>query len=413
MADNVWNNSQANNDGNDPLNWSLGWVPKAGDDALFNATSVANCNVNTSNIVSDTLTVTSAYSGVLSLGTVRNWRVTSAVGMDIDGSVSVEVTAFLYPHTGTALNIRSGCDIYGLGKIYVYNASIPVFESGGRVRCSEILFSYNSTPRTIVAGNYETRLRFERDTWRFLAGSFTIETLELDPGDANVTLDLATNNPTITITGDWVIDIDAATNASLSASSNAITLQGDLIDEITGGGTFTADSQNLTLSGTANQSIDGCGGTWGTIVVNKTAGTVTLTGTLTCGAFTGTDGGLDLDGETLTASGAIALASGFEVIDGVESGYVAAGSTIDCDTFDADGVDLQGAATWYLNCTTSGSIANATITNCDASGGVEVDATDNCVDGGGNDNIDFGAIPLPLINGGLINAGLIGGGLIQ
>jgi hypothetical protein len=200
----------------------------------------------------------------------------------------------------------------------------------------------------------------------------------------------------------------------LDASSNAITLQGNLIDEIVGGGTLTADSQDLTLSGTANQSIDGCGGTWGTVTENKTAGTVTLTGALTCGAFTGTDGDLNLNGQTLTASGAVALASGFGVIDGIESGYVAAGSTIDCDTFDADGVDLQGAGAWYLNCTTSGTLHNLTITNCDASGGVEIDATDNCVDGGGNDNIDFGAgVCLPLINGGLINAGLIGGGLIR
>ncbi|MHC4372173.1 MAG: hypothetical protein ACYSW8_31600, partial [Planctomycetota bacterium] len=138
---------------------------------------------------------------------------------------------------------------------------------------------------------------------------------------------------------------------------------------------------------TANQSIDGCGGTWGYAKIDKTAGTVTLTGTLTCGSFRLADGDLDLNGQTLIVSSPCTLTSGSTVAD-------PAGSTINCDTFTADGNDLIGTATWYLNCTTSGSIANATITNCDASGGVEVDATDNCVDGGGNSNIDFGAVAL-------------------
>ncbi|MHC4704638.1 MAG: hypothetical protein ACYTFQ_29170 [Planctomycetota bacterium] len=393
MANNVWNNSQANNDGNDPLNWSLGWVPKAGDDALFNATSVADCNINTASIVCDNLTVTSAYSGTLSLGAARSWRVTGGV-IDIDGNVSLGSVAYLYVHTGTSLNIRSNADISGIGYLYVYNGDIPIFEAGGRVRCGWIECAYNFASKTIAAGTYETLIRMDFGTWAFGAGSFTVDNLELFPNSGAVTLDLGTNNPTVTILGDFTIDINGANNAVIAASSNAIVLQGDLIDEITGGGTFTADSQDLTLSGTANQSIDGCGGTWGTIVVNKTAGTVTLTGTLTCGAFTGTDGTLDFAGETLTASGAVSLADGFGVIDGIEAGYIAAGSTVNCDTFTADNVDLVGSATWYLNCTTSGTLHNLTITNCDASGGVEIDATDNCVDGGGNSNIDFGAVAL-------------------
>jgi hypothetical protein len=301
MAANTWNNSQANNDGNDPLNWSLGWVPKAGDTMRFDGgVSNADC-VFTADIAPDSCE-TSSYTGTVKISTTN----------------------------GT------------------YSFTMP-------------------------------------------SGTYTFGGLEWESlGTGTLTVDAGTNNPTITITGDLTIDIDSTGGVVLDASSNAIALQGDLIDEITGGGTFTADSQDLTLSGTANQNIDGCGGTWDTVQIAKNSGTATLTDTLTCATLVHTKGGLDLNGQTLTASGTVAVTS---VLGGVTIGDLT-GSTINCNEFSDSGIDLIGAGTWYLNCTTSGTIVNATITNCDASGGVEIDATDNCVDGGGNDNIDFGAVPL-------------------
>jgi len=196
-------------------------------------------------------------------------------------------------------------------------------------------------------------------------------------------LDLGAN-PAITVQGNLTIDLDSTGDVILDASSNPITLRSDLINEITGAGTFTADSQDLLLDGTNDQDINGCGGTWGTVEIDKTAGTVTLSATLTCGALTGTDGDLDISGETITCSGAVSFASGFTLADLV-------GSTIECDTIAFDGQDLDASGAWTLTAATSGTISNATISNCDASGGVEIDASDGtCIDGGGNDNINFG-----------------------
>ena len=43
MAANYWDNSDADNDGNNPNNWSLGTVPAGTDVATFDNTSDDNC----------------------------------------------------------------------------------------------------------------------------------------------------------------------------------------------------------------------------------------------------------------------------------------------------------------------------------------------------------------------------------
>ena len=63
MAANIWS-SAGSTDGNVAGNWSLGWVPKAGDDATFNATSVVNC-VFSALITCDNFYARSAYTGTL------------------------------------------------------------------------------------------------------------------------------------------------------------------------------------------------------------------------------------------------------------------------------------------------------------------------------------------------------------
>ena len=66
-ANNIWDNSDADNDGNVAANWSLGWVPKAGDVAYYDNTSDTNCTFS-GNITCDGINATAAYSGNIDLG---------------------------------------------------------------------------------------------------------------------------------------------------------------------------------------------------------------------------------------------------------------------------------------------------------------------------------------------------------
>lgn len=61
---------------------------------------------------------------------------------------------------------------------------------------------------------------------------------------------------------------------------------------------------------------------------------------------------------------------------------------------------------FYFNLPVAGiEVSNASFTDCDASGGGQIDATDNCVDGGGNTNILFAASFLKIFDRG-INRGI-------
>ncbi|MHC4302691.1 MAG: hypothetical protein ACYS7Y_35980 [Planctomycetota bacterium] len=380
MAANTWNNSQANNDGNDPLNWSLGHVPTTGETATWDATSTDDCNIASAYITCLDINVATAYSGLITVSNSKQLQLATGGSSSIDGRVALgNAFAILYGVSSHAFSLGANAQITGTGYIFCNQSTAGITSNAGAtVTCDRIFYQMPRLGCSLAAGTYGCDLHVEGhgslasySDFAFGAGSHQYESVKwTSPGTAALQVDAATNNPSITITGDLTIDIDSTGGIVLDASSNAITLQGNLIDEIVGGGSFDPDSQDLTLSGTANQNIDGCGGTWGTVQIAKNSGTATLTDTLTCANLVQTKGGLDLNGQTLTASGTVAVTS---VLGGVTIEDLT-GSTINCNEFSDSGIDLIGSATWYLNCTTSGTIANATITNCDASGGVEVDA---------------------------------------
>ena len=58
-------------------------------------------------------------------------------------------------------------------------------------------------------------------------------------------------------------------------------------------------------------------------------------------------------------------------------------------------LSAEGDTTWTLSVTGSAVMRNVKLKNCDASGGSTVDATDNCLDDGGNVNINFGPYVTP------------------
>ena len=314
-----------------------------------------------------------------------DWRTNNDV--TVNGSLDIQTGNQL--RVGGSLSIGAAGDLFGSGRMEIWSPA-DITAMDGRLRCSRLIIYYwlaGGTP--LPAGDYECpdfqfRLFIADNTFRFGAGTFSF--VDLKCSTANVgtqTIDFGTNNPTVTI-GDLTIGKDAAGGVVFVSSSNALTVSGDITDSLTGfGGTFTADSQDITDNSTNDNDWDGCGGTWGVTTINKSAGTLTFSGAWNCSDFVGTDGNLNINGQTITASGAVSFASGFTLAD-------ATGATLACDTVSFDGQTVTGLT---INATTSGTATGTTFTNCNASGEVEIDASDGtCVDGGGNSGIDFGGV---------------------
>lgn len=96
-----------------------------------------------------------------------------------------------------------------------------------------------------------------------------------------------------------------------------ISVGGDIaIDKGTGGTvTWTKGTGTITLSGSADQDIDFDGESVEDIVIDKTAGTVTLTGGVVTDSLTLTSGTLDCGSQTLETVGNFTMAAGTTVTE--------------------------------------------------------------------------------------------------
>lgn len=491
MAPNIWDDSDVDQDGNNPNNWSLNRVPIAGDIATWDDTSDFNC-VFTGNITCDGFNATSVYDGNIQLGIYT--YVIGSDGIVLDhtgtfnlGSATVGITGgpFDYKDVGAwnagntaTVTMNGTCTMIGVSAAMLYNLTFAagstvtvdaattsavqvkneltidgdaVLNDGlwGAVNCDVIVntgatvsggspFLLNAPASghgltvhdgtitalmrvvapasgSVLAPGAFAAVRVENGATSVLilsAGSYSFTSLELQTAAGNsITLNLATNNPTVTVSGDLIIDINSTGDVILDGGSVALTVQGDIIDQITGGGTFTADGQDLTFTGTSAQDIDPVGGTWGAVIVNKASGTATLSGALTCATFTGTSGTLKPNGQTVTTTGNMDWASGF-VIDTTAitgSAFVVGGN------WTADGQDLSGAAgTWDLQVTgTAVASGVGNVAYSDASGFTEITASAGpWTDGGNNSNWNFGGVLLVQIQKNNLGADLFNGALI-
>ena len=396
MADNVWTPVGASTDGEAVANWSLGWKPKAGDTMVFDgAVSNNDCTFAWHGVdAADAVRTDNGYSG----------KVTSPSGWHIAGDVDLDFAWELsnssrYLRVGGKLTLGSNADLHGVGYLYIYVLSagdgITSFDPSARIRCDRLYVQYLQDGGVLAAGNYECDWHIQvgyaaARTLTLAAGNYTIDGLTLTANAANgdLTLDVATNNPTVTVEGNLVIDIDNTGDVILDASSNALTVQGDIVDEITGAGSFTAHSQDLDLTGTNDQDVDGCGGTWGDVEINKTAGTVTASGDWIGATMHGTDGTLDPNGHTFQFSSDVDWGAGFD--------FAAEADALNgCDwqvggNFSADGQTLKATAAWTLTVTGSAMATGVTVAHSDASGGTEIEADDGtCTDAGNNVNWSF------------------------
>lgn len=486
MSDTVWNNSDADNDGNNPNNWSDG-LPVAGKRAVFDNTNVANC-VFSSGITCDGIRTASNYSGDIDMGdslshswgsdgvvlghsgnfdcgagtshtvagsfdwsghtgtftgATATWTMTGA-GTTITGDASgakrpwklvIEANVTTGSHVnlqghsggltvdGATLTIDTGhvfiClsvnaavtnsgAVAGGGELRVNNGSLTTLSGTITVATLRLMGS-----GTMAAGTYDSAnvLLLQDETaarTRVFGGAttFTGDVTIRNTRTAAYTLDLDTNSANVRFGGAAVFDIDSSGGIAFSMGAGSIQFDGDITDQITGSGELDPDSATLLIQGSADQDVDGCGATWGDILMNKSAGTVTLQGGLAGATFTGADGTLDPNGQTVTTTGDCIWSDGFDFASAADTmngcSWVVSGD------FTADNQTMNATAAWTLTVTGTAEMDDCDVEYCDASGGSSVDCYDS-VSGGDNVNLLFNAADL-LMGGLLCGSGLLGGG---
>ena len=145
---------------------------------------------------------------------------------------------------------------------------------------------------------------------------------------------------------------------------------------VTAPATFTAGNGTVTFSGTDPAAITAGGETFNDVIVNKSAGHLLFSEDCDPDSITQTAGEIRVTtGKTLTVAGNTSFATSLTGVGGsatlvVGGNNVITGGTITNIDFNVTGTNVAH---------------DCTITGCDASAGVDLTATDNCVDGGGND----------------------------
>jgi len=295
---------------------------------------------------------------------------THDVADGVDDGITVAATGTIngtgaIDGSNLAIDIASGGDL-----------SVDVTSTNGVVITSGSIF--NAGLKLYVTGNFSITLPAAVT----VKGTFNV--YSRDEGET-LTLDLDTNDTSLTLEGD--VEVGAEGDGSV---------------------TWTAGTGTITLSGSNDQSIDFDGKSVEDIVVNKTAGDVTMGANVTTQSFTGTStgtGDFDPNGKTITVDpGNCSWASAFTMEGDADQMN---GCTWDISgNFTADGQTLSATAAWYLYVDGT-AVASGTgdVEYCDASdgaGSTEIDASAGpWTDSGNNDNWDFGAAGPP--SGAIMN----------
>lgn len=273
--------------------------------------------------------------------TVAGTLTANTNGLQINGDLTVTGTA-----TGTATGSSVGnisgatCTISGTGTI-----SLAAFRLGHSSNATATIRFGATAPvftGTVNVGN---------TTWT-----------------QTTTVDNATNNPNLEFRGDVRIDPQSK------------------------GVTWTKGTGTITLGGSANQTVDFDAEAIEDLVIDKTAGTVTLADNFTTDSLTLTDGALAMAGFDVTVTGNVTVAAGFSVTDTVGSSLLTVGGNLDINGASGNTVVWNGPD---LDVTGTADADWCEVTNSDASAGTAVTAI-NSTNNGGNVNWNFGAAGLAI-----------------
>lgn len=335
-------------------NWS-GGLPGTGDVATFDgATSNCPVTVNTSIDVGG-INITGGYTGTITQG------------------------------NGNAINIRASG--------YTQNASGSTFTGGNA--SSSIMLDNNGGDFTLTAGT------FTASSGTFLFhDNFTINGGTFNSNSGKVE-ELASADNSATITGsatfyDFQIDNDGGNETVTFAAGTTITVTHTLyLDDGTGGfggtnitgtggitalgdisttdGSSTSDAGGIggdaavTISGTADQNLIGMNtgrGRFPSLVINKTSGTLNITGNFYGGNFTYTAGSYNINTSSFNLQGSVNITGSFTFYDlDIDNGActndtmtVASGTTItithklylDDDSTGCGGLGLNGPGVFVV-----------------------------------------------------------------
>lgn len=228
--------------------------------------------------------------------------------VSISGSISTSGSFLQYPVGSTfpVLTVSGTLTIYG---VFQPQGNILVTSSGTiNARVDRLIQKRKRGYITVQAGGQITGVSqiqiYDSDGFgQSLAGTF----------DSPVLFQAESSN-TLTI------DADALFNATFTAI-NAGTIAGNdqditFADDVSITTTsWSKGTGTITLSGSANQNIDFDGESVEDIVIDKTAGTVTLTGGVVTDSLTLTSGTLDCGSQSLETVGNFTMAAGTTVTE--------------------------------------------------------------------------------------------------
>jgi len=121
-ANNIWDNSDSDNDGSNVNNWSLGHVPTTGEVAYFDDTSDATCDFITCNVTCDGINATSDY----------------------DGNIDFGSGAFVIGSDGIVLDHTGDLD-WGTGTIEITDGNLDYADVGGTMPAAQNSLTLNGT----------------------------------------------------------------------------------------------------------------------------------------------------------------------------------------------------------------------------------------------------------------------------
>ena len=286
-----------------------------------------------------------AQSAVYNLTIQSGATITIPYSGGIDGGGTLTVNGTASVNSGNSFNcgfnssviLGNNSAVTGLGFFSLYKVTTFTRGTGTTLDVANFRTFWPIT-NGLPAGSYlSTNNYFAQEgagnttTFKFNAGSFTFSgTLTFRvTSTSSFTIDLSTNAVTdVTVNGNMVFDLDSTGTLAVTDSGRAVnwTIQGNVVDEITGGGTFTwtVGTGTMTFSGTSNQAIDFHGLTPEPFIVNKAAGEIAFeSGTFVaggaCAAYNFTcsgDAAVDMATYNLTlADGGDFLADGSGTFD--------------------------------------------------------------------------------------------------
>jgi len=193
---------------------------------------------------------------------------------DVNGTLTSDSSEayYLYNSPGELVTLGPNCNF--APHTALWRASIGGILQPGTYNCRMLLYTQTGSPATCVFG----------------AGDFVFNLDVYWDADAELTVDCATNNPNIEF-------------------------REDVYETFGGGGSlvWNKGTGTITFAGATDQNVEFDSQTLENVVVDKSAGTLTLTGNLTCESFetlSGNSGNVDLATFDLTCNDLILDGSG-------------------------------------------------------------------------------------------------------